>query len=253
MRGIAQLNDEIFVADYERCSIRVFDGWSPFIEDREIELESQPWELASCNVTMQLFVSFFDDIWRVHVEANDELEKFVEPDGDVESMSLTHCRLLVTPVRARDAVYSLSVYDVVSGDLLQLVKLPAFIKYPKHAIESNNTFIVGHSGTCHPYCYETSEVTSLGVVIRSSHEGFGFLQYLAFDSGDRVLVAHSCRDQVVLLSRDLKRSRVLLNYKHPGMTPQKLKYNECNSMLIVSLYYVDDKKYHDDVYIYHWK
>jgi len=84
-------------------------------------------DIVSCSDTMQLFIAeyFSGNIYRVDISSihNMNVNMFVRHEDEVMSMSLTRRRLLVTPGYNKDKVYSLVVYDVVSGEWLQSVQL----------------------------------------------------------------------------------------------------------------------------------
>jgi len=135
---------------------------------------------------------------------------FVRHDGGVWSMSLTRRRLLFTPLNIKDEVYSLVVYDVVSGERLQSVQLPSFMR-PSHSIETtNNVFIVSHWGTVSRGQYGVSEVNSEGHVTSAFNGLLNIPWYLTLDSLGRVLVLDN-EYNVFLLSGELKYDRVLVD------------------------------------------
>jgi len=258
--GVTQLDDKIFIVDYYEMTIRVFSGRSPFKQLGSIKLdtESYPMDIVSCCDTMRLFVADDSgDIWRVNMKSTDNII-FIRHERSVLTMSLTRRRLLVTP----NDHNSLCVYDVVDGDLLQLICLETFM-YLTHAVELNDdAFIVCHYGEARDHL-GVSQVNALGQVVRS-YSGKVQLNnpdYLTLNSVGRVLVV-DWEMRVVLLSQDLKSEHVLLDYRRlvdTSITPSwwrrmRLDYDERSNRLVVFLNYADaDDKYCNDLYVYGWK
>jgi len=170
-------------------------------------------DIVSCSDTMQLFIAdYYGNIYRVDISSihNMNINMFVRHEDGVLSMSLTRRRLLVTPLNNKDEVYSLVVYDVVSGERLQSVQLPSFMK-PTHSIETtNNVFIVSHWDRVSRDQSGVSEVNSEGHVTRAFIGLLNTPQYLTLDSLGRVLVI-DWKYNVLLLSEELKYERVLVN------------------------------------------
>ena len=169
---VTELDEKIFILYYFEKTIAIFSNEHPFkqLGSIDIKMVSFPVDLVSCSDTMKLFVGGYSGaIWRVDIKnSSNDINKFVDHERSVMSMSLTHRRLLVTPrynEKDNKDGYSLTVYDVVSGELLQSVQLPRNME-PRHAIELNNTFIVCHFGESRDHC-GVSEVNSLGHVTRS--------------------------------------------------------------------------------------
>jgi len=169
--------------------------------------------IVSCSDTMHLFLAnHCIHIWRVDISSihNMNINIFVRHKDEVTSMSLTRRRLIVTPRYNKDEVYSLVVYDVVSGKRLQSVQLPSFMD-PTHSIETtNNVFIVSHRDRVSRDQYGVSEVNSEGHVTRAFNGLLNNPCYLTLDSLGRVLFI-DMKYNVLLLSEELKYERVLVD------------------------------------------
>jgi len=214
--AVALCREKMFTVDNINNTLNVFDGKTMqlLITCKIKESVFNVNDIVSCSDTMQLFLAGFSGvIWRVDISSrhNMNINMFVRHEDRVMSMSLTRRRLLVTPMwYNEEKVNWLAVYDVVSGERLQSVQLPSFMR-PTHSIETmNNVFIVSYWDTVSRDPYGVSEVNSEGHVTRAFNGLLNIPQYLTLDSLGRVLVLDE-KWNVFLLSGELKYERVLVD------------------------------------------
>jgi hypothetical protein len=240
----------------------------------------QPQDIVGCRETFQLFITDLRSrgIWRVNVKSSDDIksstsEEFITTEYRPSTMSTTSRRLSVTPEYyfASRRPYLIDVFDVLNGDKLQTIHLPNYMR-PRHAVETEqSTFIVLYemmeynevSGEwtevkvvsedgSERSVFKVSELTNDGDVIRQSNfQQFCFPHHLVIDSLNKILIADTENNRIVLLDKELKFEKILLeefNKKHDRRPlPYRLNYNKDNKQLIVGMFrspIVD---------VYHWK
>ena len=142
---MTQLGDIMYVVRNAYSIIKMFtaDTLSPLGEGIDIEGMTDPGDIVACHHDRQLYVAGWNDlcIWRVSVDDNSYV-KWLRT-GNVNRLSLTKDRLLLTsPPR------NLRQYSTTDSRQLRNVQLPRYVKHLYHGIESlRQTFIVGHKGT----------------------------------------------------------------------------------------------------------
>jgi hypothetical protein len=131
------------------------------------------------------------------------------------------------------------IYDT-DGVKLASLHLPPDIRAPWHVVQTvNKSFIV-----CHGYSdtdlHRVCEVYNEGVIVnayggsRGSELRLGRPQYIALDSEERVFVADSDNNRVLLSDKQLNIQRVLLTWSR-HCRPCRLFYDPETTQLIVGL------------------
>ena len=107
-----------------------------------------PSDMIVCHNDHQLYIADWYCIWRVSVDDHSYV-KWLSTDSStdtflVHSLSVTSRRLLVTSQYPP----SLRQYNTTDRQLLHVVKLPRYVEYLWHGVETTRgTFVIGHQGT----------------------------------------------------------------------------------------------------------
>ena len=143
--GVTYLDNIMYVVCFESSTIRLYntDTLSPLDVVINVTGMKFTWDIVVCRHDRQLYVADCDCIWRVSVDDHSYV-KWLRSQFDVQSLSLTSRRILVTswlPPTVRQ-------YNTTNKQLLCVVKLPQYVEYVYHAVEtSHGTFVVCHRGT----------------------------------------------------------------------------------------------------------
>jgi hypothetical protein len=237
--GLTSLDNKLFVVYDLSPIIYVYATQSSYIQLAYIHVNglSDPWDIAACSINNCLYVGGKDDVgshcvWKVKTDHKDF--KWLERFGSGQSLSVTsegHILMLV-----RSEPHKVDIYDT-GGIKLQSLHLPRDITSAWHAVQTaNKHFIV-----CHGYDkgqHRVCEVNNEGVIVKSygGSAGFEFRlrgpERIIQDSEERVFVADTDNDRVVLLDKQLNIQRVLLTWSRDS-GPSHLFYDRVTSKLIV--------------------
>ena len=151
LSGVTQLHNVVYVAYHDSSTIDMFtaDTLSPLGEGIDVEGMRDPWDIVACRHDRQLYVADRNYcIWRVSADDHSYVKWLTTETTtdifDVDTLSLTSQRLLVTPWRPA----ILRQYSTTDGQLLRHVVLPSYMHGAYHAVETTRqTFVVSHSGT----------------------------------------------------------------------------------------------------------
>jgi len=244
--GVTQLDDVVYmVCHWSYSTIIRFHATShERLTDIDVKDLRNPWDIAACQQTSQLYLtdcrllSTDTDsgacIWRVSSDGEDIQRWWTQPWRHTFTpwtLSVTSSHVLVTS-HYTDELMQLDA----AGQQLRRVRLPRYMKYPEHAVESvTGTFIVCHlntqlndQGQC-----QVSEVNTAGEVLRHFSRSLGrYIPHIAVDSQGHIFVADSGR--ILLFDARLALRRVIidehqLNYE----PPRRLCYNEQSAQLMV--------------------
>jgi len=174
VHGVTVLDNIMYVVCRESSTIRLYstDTHSPLDVVINVKGMERPRDIVVCRDDRQLYVADWDCIWRVSVSDHRTYVKWLsttESTTDifhVAALSVTSRRLLVTsslwPRRLRQ-------YSTTDRQLLRVVKLPQYVKYVYHGVETTRgTFVVGHRGTSQDeWQDEVSELFSFVVALKS--------------------------------------------------------------------------------------
>ena len=242
--GVTQLRDVVYVVSVAGWSsaIRRYNATThQRLTDIAIMGWCYPCDIASCELTSQLYVSDIRGcVWRVSSDASDIHRVYKQcwlpksrPDRFRPwKLSITSSRLLVTPQEGRQ----LRQFDAAGGDELRRVGLPDYMS-PLHAVESPiATFIVGHYNT-QLRQYQVSEVSTEGQVLREFSGSLGGPVHIAVDRQGNIfvaIVADSDKHHILLLDAQLALRRVIIDERQlNNRQPFRLCYLEQSGQLLV--------------------
>jgi len=244
--GVTQLGDVVYMVCGESSSIVRFNATThQRLTDINVNGLSEPWDVAACQQTSQLYVPDYIDecIWRVSADGADIKRWWSKSSSDMFipwTLSVTATYLLVT-----SAVANQLMQLDAAGNQLSRVQLPHEM-YPHHAVESpTGTFIVSHYSTQLETQYQVSEVQTDGKVLRqfsgSRPSPLGWTPHVAIDSHANIFLADLGNCCIQLLDAELKLRRVILedcqlNYAQPW----RLCYTERTGQLLVG--FVGEKR-----------
>ena len=230
--GVTQLHDVVYIVCWNYFTIIRFRATThQRLTDINVKNLSQPWDIAACEETSQLYVADTECIWRVSTDGADIKRWLPKSPSDTFrpcTLSVTSTRLLVTSLDDE-----LIQFDAV-GNELRRVRLPGFM-FPLHAVESpTGTFIVSCRNIRLNDQRQVNEVNTEGEVLRQFSHLLGEPQHIAFDSQGNMFVVDYVSRRILLLDAHLVLRRVIidehqLNYK----VPRRLCYTEQSGQLLV--------------------
>ena len=100
VRGVAVLNNELYVAYEESNTIQVFESRIPFTrrEDIKILRLKDASDITVCSKSSQLYITDAQcAIWRANLLTVEPSDKFITIQWEPKSLSVNSTRLLVTP------------------------------------------------------------------------------------------------------------------------------------------------------------
>jgi len=144
---VTQLHNVLYVVCAHSCIIKTYtaDTLSPLSQDIHVKGMRYPRDIVVCRHDRQLYVAEWDCIWRVSVDDHSYVKWLPSTDSTTDTfhvytLSMTSRHLLVTSPTVRQ-------YDTTNKQLLCVVKLPRYVKYVWHAVETTHgTFVVCHGG-----------------------------------------------------------------------------------------------------------
>ena len=216
--GIAQLDNEVFVASESSTSIAVFSfqGRQNFSKQQDVvvgQLTTPPRDIAASAKFEKLFVAGCGGVWQLARSSWGQWKMEGQAVTKVEpvSLSVNATRLLVTERRR------LTVLDIDKRKR-KLTSLPENVR-AEHALETSwGTFVVcGRVAAEKP---GVMEVNRRGGVVRMCDPRYlGLPCYLSAFSGDEAdfLAVDSVNQSVILLSSGLDVVRVFLDRHHDGV------------------------------------
>jgi len=149
--GVTQLDDIVYVVCAYSSIIETFtDTLSP-LADIHVKGMIQPNDIVVCRDDRQLYIA--DDykcIWRVSVDDQSSYVKWLTTESStdtfsVDALSVTSRHLLVTS--SQDPPH-LREYSTTDKRLLRVVKMPGYVKWLYHGVETTRgTFVICHRGT----------------------------------------------------------------------------------------------------------
>ena len=257
--GITKLQKEIYLlcqAVPRKNVIRVFKDQSPFLPQKEIELKDvkAPYDIGSSVMKNCLYICDNKErcVWKTTKETNDQHNtiKWLTTDYQPVTLSVSSDGQLVM---INISAFRLMIYGS-DAELIRWVRLPLDIMHPCHAVETSmGNFVVihpeenvtGNIGRIGPLDMVFTELNRDGhTVMRRSVSLYEprqqvFLDFChSLDSDDRVFVADTENDSVILLDSDLKWNRILCSIKEEKKDgrkrwPRRLCYDEEIKQLIV--------------------
>jgi len=238
--GVAQLHDVVYMVG--SSSIVRFNATThQRLTDINVKDLSEPYDIAACQQTSQLYIADYDGkcIWRVSADGADIKRWWSVSESDTFipwSLSVTSTRLLVTSCDA-DQLMQLDA----DGNELRRVQLPRDMN-PSHAVESlTGTFIVSHANPLLEDHGQVSEVNTRGEVLHefcgSRPPSLGYAGHVAVDSHGNIFVADGDNRGLLLLDAQLKLRRVIIDeHQLNDKEPHRLCYMERTGQLLVGLW-----------------
>ena len=213
VRGVAWLENKIYVVCYRLNLVHVYPDEEPFDElkkDRiKIKEMKAPWDMAASGVSRSIFISDYSNrcIWRIQMPSK-KISRW-EMHGEPYELSINSSDELIVIVY-RDVRYYIDVYRCEDGGRIKeihvIVGLYGLL-YPNAVQSSNGNFIILHGSRDDDRVDLISEVSIDGSkIIRSfdprsieSNEWNGWLPgHLSIDEDDNIFVADDDNDRVVL-------------------------------------------------------
>jgi hypothetical protein len=243
VKGMAQLDDKIYVVCRQSATIRVYQASPPYdqLPDVKVQGMKEPRDIAACSVSQHLYIADNQAgcVWRTEVSGLvDRWTRYIAVDSPW-SLSVTSGRLLVVSDNNKLVQYG------DTPDQPKHIPLPDYMD-PRHAVEtSHGTFIVCHTGRYtgrrdDDQRHQVSEVDVDGRVVRvyGGQRGHGphqlyYPYHLAQDAAGRLLVADTDNRRIVLLNSQLELDRVLLDSVDLDLKPRYLSYVEETGQLVV--------------------
>jgi len=165
---MTELGDVVYVVGRRSSIIKTFsvDTLSPVGEDIHVNGMRRPRDIVARDG--HLYVADYECIWRVSVDDHSYVKWLWSKK--VNALSVTSRGLLVTSSSRFTPPSSLREYNTTDRQLLRDVKLPVYVDWLFHGVEtSRGTFIISHFGTSedwmqmavsellschHMYCHE---------------------------------------------------------------------------------------------------
>ena len=149
--GVTYLDNIMYVVCSESSTIRLYntDTLSPLDVDINVTGMRLPCDIVVCRHDRQLYVANYDCymdgcIWRVSVDDHSYVKWLTTNRFDVNKLSLTSRRLLVTSSRPP----TVRQYSTTNKELLCVVELSQYADVMWHAVETTHgTFVISHRGT----------------------------------------------------------------------------------------------------------
>ena len=245
-RGIAKVEDNIYVLDYTPNRIRVYENQIDFRFIRDITLSGThyPNDIIYSDKSKNVYISDSEDkcVWVMTTTEEHRLTKWLNNVTFPNTLSLSNeGHLLVLRHGESDVPNQLEIYSL-EATLIRALHLPKNVADPLHVVQmSTGEFIVSHrlEGTL---TGTLSQLTNNGqlirqIVPRNKSEELGYPGHLALDSdNNRLFVADYTRDQVILFdSNDLTWSQVVVSKEKNGIRdPNRLFYDTRKKQLFVT-------------------
>jgi len=175
VHGVTCLDNIMYVVCSGSSTIRLYDTQMYSQLDVVIDVNGMkyPQDIIVCRDSRQLFVADRVDlgspscIWRVSVDGHSYVKWLTIDESTTDSfsaywLSVTSQRLLVT-----SDPRSLRQYNTTDRQLLHVVKLPQFVRWLCHAVETTRgTFVICHRGTAQSmWQYAVSNLFAVAVNI----------------------------------------------------------------------------------------
>ena len=235
---MTQLHDVVYVICFGSSPIVRFKATTDQrLTDINVKGLRDPWDIAACEQTSQLYLADGECIWRVSADGVN-MERWWPTFSfftfKPERLSVTSTRLLVTSY-GTNQLMQLNA----DGKELRRLQLPDYIQ-ANHAVETpTGTFIVSHKHTQLDQ-YKISEVNTEGEVLQqfsgSRLLSLGEASHVVVDSRANIFVADRHNRHILLLDAQLKLRRVIID-KHQlkNEAPWRLCYTERTGHLLVIL------------------
>lgn len=261
VKGVVKLHNNIYVLClarpniYALNSICIFEGQNQFHLLKRIGLRDivHPWDIAACPVGNCLYITdcATNSVWQIRPEDKFRMTKWKDEVTSPWTLSVHSSNGQVLIARCK----SLSVLEIyeINGLLYSVTALPVDIHNPRHAVQnSEGNFVVLHwkkeekMGST-VWISSISEVSGGGNLLRCMYQGEIIRQldnpsHIFIDSADRVFVADSGKNRVIMLDSKLNWNRLLLASAHEELEdeqdairwPVRLFYDEESKQLGVA-------------------
>jgi len=256
--GVTTLNDNIFVVYVDLPFIVVYMSQQPYTRLPNISINGlkYPWDIAAGSSCLYVSDGGSDAIWRVKA-ADNKVDQWLSEVRAV-SVSVTSEEKLVLPVAVdkqgsmeeRNATLYCEIHVYSSGAVKEtVIKLSRDIfTSPWCAVmTTRKTFIVSYGYPWHEM-NRVCEVDMTGHMLKAfgsaPGEGVGQLKvpwHLSLDDEERIIVADTLNNRVLLLNKQLMLQRVLVTWNDPqSLTdgagyPTTLHYDRHSGRLLVGL------------------
>ena len=250
VRGVAWLENKIYVVCYESNLVHVYPDEEPFdeLKDDRIEIKEMiyPNDMAASGVSRSIFISGHGNrcIWRIQMPSK-EISRW-KIDGWPYGLSMNSSDQLIVGV-GRDLRPYIDVYRCEDGGRIKRVDVDdvvLFVLRGSYVVQSSNgNFIISHRSRDDDRVDLISEVSIDGTkIIRTfdhrsieSNESKDWSPvHLSIDEDDNIFVADFYNARVVLLNPRLDEHQILVNRdQHQIHGPYRLCYVREKQMLIV--------------------
>lgn len=260
VRGVTKLRHNIYVLcqtrlnSYAPNSIYIYEGRNRFRFLQQFGLKDvvHPWDIAASPVGNCLYITdcAINSVWKIRPKARYRVTKWRDNVTSPWTLSVkNNGQVLIARSQPRPI---LEIYRT-NGTLYSVTTLPVGIHNPNHAVQtSTGNFVVLHwkkqeESTSTVWIPSISEVTVGGRILRSMSQGEVSRQldnpsHVFIDSADRVFIADSGNNRVIMLDSELNWSRVMLASGHQELQdeqdairwPVRLFYDEKNKQLGVA-------------------
>lgn len=247
VKGVTKLRNEVYalcrsISPSSPNVIRVFEDRNLFRLQKEIDLKDikDPEDIGSSERENVLYVTDLGMkcVWKITREADDYPAIRKWSNSDLRwpyTLSVTNDGQLLM-LSGGNPVSCLGIYGS-DGELRHSIQLPTEIRTPLHAVQtSTQNFIIAHrrreegeegdeveeTNERDKDIWSVSEVSRNGQLVIRRLISEGQTQqlnnpcYISLDSGDRVFVADTMNNRVILLNSDLRWNRILCPTRDEG-------------------------------------
>jgi len=256
VRGVTTLNDKIFVVYDELPFIVVYMSQKPYSRLPNISINGlkNPSNIAAGSRCLYVSDTGSVAVWRVKA-ADSKVDQWLS--GLIAwSLSVTSEEKLVLlvwvdlqgSIEERNATWHGEIHVYSAGAVKEtVIKLSRDITVPLHVVmTTRKTFIVNYGLPWHEM-NRMCEVDMTGRMLKAFGSAPGrdvgqlySPSYISLDDEERIIVADSSNDRVLLLNRQLMLQRVLVKWRPQSFDdvqgPLKLHYDRHSGRLLVGLH-----------------
>lgn len=241
VRGIAELDDRLYIIFQDKPNIRVIADLETFEQKKDIlvDMMEDPWDLESCDQSQCLYVADRKPgcIWKV-----DPFSK-AKPEKWMVGLKKPHKFSVISGGRIAIPKWPSSIEILKSdGTPVETIELPTDMLEPYYVLETaRKTFVVAHGhqkSADHRACEiaKKAEDNSEWVIHwsypESDSDKINNIDILATDNEGRIFVTDQNNLRIIILSG----SGLKLDEIHTKTLPYRLCYARNNRLLLVGRY-----------------